>query len=648
MMRYPLLFAALALSVGCACYAQKVTVDPNTGGAAQSAGVDASDTRLAHKITFEAWHTPIKTILADLSKSTGVTLNTGFCKMEWQVRDRRMNVYVKDVTLAQLMNSIARVMKFKWSCNEDINPPTYRLVADRRLLAKLQAESAKREAELKREEVKRRTSLIQTLAKVADASSVDLEKLKETDPYLYVSASTGMAKMVTQMFEDMPKLKDIFVSANQAVVVGAGEFPKTTQQIIASAVRGFCKIDTRKIPGDLEQRMGELDVHFDCVPKPFEYEVRRQLTRFATIDAKIAGGDHYIGDLCVPESGWGVVRSKTSMWNMEGEQPPETYWTNARQALAKDDEETEYYLMFDPVEEHSKDEPGLDEKLQLRVSSEDQKAFNAAVTASGQRTSVRLNYELLLKTIARAAKMNLVSDSYSVVPAKMSLLSDRYPVVLGGSAMPADGASGEVLGRLADTYVLNWNTHGSTLEIRRRDWFRRRSSQIPDEWLKPWQDQLKRDGMLTLDSYMIMAALTDEQIEENVNCDPLLDQAVGFWHTYSFNKGFARLYTQLSGDQRGQLLTKQGLDPRTLGPGQWDSYAGMFSGAWHDTLGSEVFADPAARSVVLTGTSTTNTGGSTTYKFVVSRTLDDGKTKTDTWTIPLHKVVRPEPAVQSK
>lgn len=628
-MRWGVSLAILLLLSTSACQAQKSTVDPNTGPAVNAVKDDANDARLAQRVSYEAWHVPVKTILAELSKSTGVSLYAGYGKQDWQVRDRKMNVYVHDITLAQLMNSVARVMKFKWSRGEGMTPPTYRLVADRRLLGKLQAESSKREAELKSEEVKRRTALVQALARVSKASRDDVEKLKQTDPYLYLCASTGMAKMVTQMFDDMPTLRDAFVGANQAVIVGAGQFPAATQQLIASTIRGFSSIDKRKIPGNLEQRMSEVGVHFDCVPKPFESSAEKRLSRFGSLDANIAGGDHYIGSLynLGSESAQLCGKVETSIT----EDPNGTQRSDPGQstnAMLKAAKEMEYYLMFDPEEEHSKDEPGLDKKLELRVSGEDSNTMWTAFVKSGPAAYSRLLYEQLLKVIARAAKLNLVSDSYSVI--------------VGECGQPADGTLGEVLGRLADTYKVNWSIHDSTLEVTRRDWFRRRSSQIPDEWLTPWRDQLRQNGMLTLDSYMSIVALTDEQTEENINCDQLLDQAVGMWFSYCFNRGFARLYTQLSSDQREQLFAKQGLDVRMLGPGQRDIYAAMFSDRWHCSLDGAEFASPEAGNVVLTGRSSLNKDGSISYYFTATLNKRTGGIKKDGWTVRLVKITLPQ------
>ena len=93
----------------------KITIDPNVPGAESSEDTPKPDTRVAQKITYQARKKTVLAILTDLTEMTGVTLKAGYNNKDWQVRDRKMNIFAEDVPLAHIMNSIARVMKFKWS-----------------------------------------------------------------------------------------------------------------------------------------------------------------------------------------------------------------------------------------------------------------------------------------------------------------------------------------------------------------------------------------------------------------------------------------------------------------------------------------------------------------------------------------------------
>ena len=623
--------ALVVFFAGQACLAQKVTVDPNVGKASQSIEVDASDSRVAQKVTYEAWHTPLKTILADLSKSTGVTLNAGYSKQDWQVRDRKMNVYVKDVTLAQLMNSISRVMKFKWTRSDDKKPPTYRLLADRRLLAKLQAEASKREAELKAEEIRRRTALVDGLAKAAEASGPELEALKRDSPYLGLSATSGFAKMVTQMFAEQPKLKDMFTSAERMAILNSSEFLLSTQKLCVDVLRYGTDhwADRKPVPDGPEEDIAKHELHLECIAAPVEADQRKRLTYFGYVMAIMSDGTHFVGDLKEPDA----PSSKTSgAYRLSiSEQPRDSqgewgkFQMGENSGMQEDAKVIEHYQMFDPVVDHP-DEPDLHKKVVVEVSKEDQKALMEQIQANGGRAYQRFVYQAVLKAISDAAEFNIVSDSYSVV--------------LAENPQIADGELVAILDKLADIYRCNWEKHGSILEFRRRDWFRRRASQVADEWLKPWRDQVEKDGIPALITYASMLSLSDDQVEENIASDFLLGQVLGPWWDYGVNRGFCRFYTQLNDYQRGQFFTEQGLRPRTLAPAQGAYYTAMFTDGWHRTWGTEDLSDPESTDLKVTASGTTKDDGSNAYKFTVSLTKEDGSVKSDSWTIPLRKVVR--------
>jgi hypothetical protein len=113
--------AILILMLIAACLpvfaAGKVTVDPNASGAAVAKPDQdmETDARLARRVTLSESRKCVSTILDDLTKATGVVFKAGYNNNDWQVRDRKMCVFAKDVPLVQIMNSISHVMKFKWS-----------------------------------------------------------------------------------------------------------------------------------------------------------------------------------------------------------------------------------------------------------------------------------------------------------------------------------------------------------------------------------------------------------------------------------------------------------------------------------------------------------------------------------------------------
>ena len=71
----------------------KTTVDPNVPGAESADSAPKPDTRVAEKITYQARKKTVLAILTDLTEMTGVTLEAGYNNKDWQVRDRKMNIF---------------------------------------------------------------------------------------------------------------------------------------------------------------------------------------------------------------------------------------------------------------------------------------------------------------------------------------------------------------------------------------------------------------------------------------------------------------------------------------------------------------------------------------------------------------------------
>src|SRR3989339_864533 len=158
MIRNALLFMFMLMLLICqsAGAVGKITVDPNSGSERSATQDSDNDVRLAQKVTYEARHKAVKAILADLSDMTGITLKAGYNKQDWQVRDRKMNIFAKDIPLAQLMNSIARVMKFKWGINVDADPWTYHIYMDRKTVLGADAELYRAQEAFDKEITRRR------------------------------------------------------------------------------------------------------------------------------------------------------------------------------------------------------------------------------------------------------------------------------------------------------------------------------------------------------------------------------------------------------------------------------------------------------------------------------------------------------------
>lgn len=627
--RLGVLLAALCV-LSCACCAQKITVDPNENRSLEPVESHEIDPRLAQKVTYEAWNAPLKTILADLSESTGVTLYSGFSLQDWQVRDRRMNVYVKDVPLAQLMSSIARVMKFKWSVNNDPTPPTYRLISDRKLLAQLQAEATRRQNAFKAEQMKRRAGLADALAKVAEMSDSQIAALEQSNPYLYLCGTTGVAKLTTQLLAEDPRIRQAYLNADKNALIQTETFGQSTQELCAKALQGYAQYDRAKsLPADLDS-LFNYQFNITMMAEPDELSQQRQLTDFGGLAAYILrdnNGYHRIGGLRDPydESTQTWAKAIMSTSDERGKRLGEYYESITNLSATQRTEDIAYYLMYDPVIKHS-DESELQKDVDVAVTDEVQKSVIKQIEASGDVAADRLWYQAVLRLAADVSGLNIVSDSFGVVLDEQKVL-------------PFKGTLQALVDRVGETFLCNWEKHGPVIEICRRDWFKRRSSQIPEEWTKPWRIELEKSGILSMVNHAQMIALTNDQIEENIATDDLLGKATGPRWDYNNQRGFLRFYLHLTDHQRKLIFTEDGLDPHQLNPDQWRYYTEMFNYGQRYAWNTEEFCDPDAGSVSISGKfDNVSPDGSHFYVVTVVLTKPDASTRKDIWGITLHKV----------
>jgi hypothetical protein len=109
----------------------------------------------------------------------------------------------------------------------------------------------------------------------------------------------------------------------------------------------------------------------------------------------------------------------------------------------------------------------------------------------------------------------------------------------------------------------NWEKHGKALEFRDKEWYRKRAAQIPEAWIDGWRATLKKTGTLDIGDLAQMAALTTEQMMVNLTDDEDLSSS-GVPMTVLGNRDLLKFYGSLTESQRAALLSKTGLNARSL------------------------------------------------------------------------------------
>lgn len=522
-----------------------ITVDPNTPGA-RSAVEDNStlsaDPRLAQKVTYEAQHKSLKVILDDLSQLTGVTFLAGYNSKDWQVRDRKMSIFVSDVALVDLMNSMSRVMKFEWSINQDLKPWTYRLCMDRSTLAAAEAERRQAEERYSQEIRGRRQKLVDSIMGSDSLSADDWEKLRDENPYMYELHQCGTDKLMQTLFKEIPGLLDSFVNVKRNIVPPTADLSPEARKMLFSVIDKTRTMygNGEPLPGDLQTKImeGKGQLNFEIIPRDFTGWQRDQHVDFGGMGAYISHKWYQVVHFGDMGSKTMQLRAKADLSVLEdgvspddaGQKMDSQYGT----AMAEDAKGIEDYLPLEPVIKHE-DEPWMHEKIKMDVKKD--------------------RFADTLAALAKASGLPIVSDSFALTPGSANI--DGSERELGG-----------IISALEQGYRYNWEKHGDIIEFRNREWFRKRGVQVPDEWIDKWRSGFRKTGYLSVDDYAQMAALSSEQIEENLMTDKVFGKVDMYgWDLINY-RDVLRLYASLDSNQRKMIYSPAKLNVDVLSPDQ--------------------------------------------------------------------------------
>ncbi|MEN6356896.1 MAG: hypothetical protein ABFD83_07405 [Armatimonadota bacterium] len=592
-------FVIILLACQCAWAAGKITADPNVSS--DRAGLEQwdSDSRLSQKVTYEARHKAVKVILADLSDMTGVIFNAGYNKLDWQVRDRKMNIFAKDVVLADLLNSIARTMKFKWSISKDVTPWTYRIFMDRKTLASANTELSKSQAEYDKEVQRRRQDFLNTMENWDDDLTDDeLEALREDDPYTYMLHTFGTGAAFKGLLNDVPNMKENFLNKKDMAYPIAKLSPETQQLILNVVKSGYGEAFTK----DSESKFTNGGVGLDFEPDELDWK--------AYEDKKFAGfgiciyEEFYMLDAFLGEPSNPTIQCMAEQRLLQREKniSGREAWNRTRDkyfdACVEESKRMEKFFPTEPQPDVP-DEPDLHKKI--KVEPEEKRRLELA------------DYEA---ATAKASDFAIVSDSYKFI--------DGYAKISKSETELKD-----VLAAIGEGYRYNWDKHNSFIELRSKDWFKRRTTQIPDEWVEKWRANLKKNGYMSIDDYAQIATLTTEQIRENFQTDDDFAKMGIFTGSGSKDIWLMRLYATLSASQKKEMFSDLGLNVLTLGADQWE-YA-------YRTCPELI----SGKSVILRCALSSDENGAPVYTFRLTDT--DTRDRMGIWVVKMLKYEPPEP-----
>lgn len=481
---------------------------------------EEKDPRLSQKVSYEANRKTVLAILKELSKKTDITLIAGWNTLDWQVRDRRMTISAKDVPLSSLMQSISRVMKFKWTRREKDDSYYYRLYMDRKALIEAERDKMLAEQRLMAWRAQQRERLVPEINKFAAMSDDDLQKMKDKNPYLYMLTKQGWTGWLASLFENVPESEQAWISGQQ-FVLSAAQLPEPAQDGLSRMIQSANESSSTNIalPEDLSQ------VSVTLVP------------------SGINDFNHtFIGMGCSitwPEnSEWGYVSMGTPIMNPEDE----NVQNNWRGIIG--------------ILEHTDSSASSSEQSPNRTKDEDDPGEPAITheedTELLAKVKIKLDGNLLSDLqlgLGEASEFAVVSDYFPSRYQQVSITDGEYKIK-------------DILSQF-DPRRYNWEKHGSTLEFRDRDWFWKRSLQIPEAWIEPWRQTALNTGTLDIESLAEIAELSNPQVITNVENDEVLGGHGDLSGTIGENRYLLRWYDHLDASQKMQLFTKSGINLQT-------------------------------------------------------------------------------------
>lgn len=415
------LFAiAVALNSTIACAVGKQTVDPNSGGSVAASGDAGSDASLSKSVTYYARGKMLYEIVDDLGKLTDTKFYTGRGSSDWRTRELRMNVAAKDMPANTLMQSIARVMRLKWTRGSMDGKSVYRLVGEQTAVEETPEEKAAREL------AKRRSSFFSQLMGLARASTADIDSLKSGDPELYKLAKTPYGVPVARFLADTPAASMALGEGRHLILRG--------RDILPSAVGNLLPAMQASAPGTTVQARGQ------SIPMPHSMAPNTETLVVEINPTSSQGSSSGLGDMKITYNGWTVPIT------FADPSPPANAANTSTQPAMTQAAKPKPEIKPDPIVDHP-DEPDLHKKIKL-----DLKESPAAI-------------DVVQTALAEASGFAVVSDSFDGASVMVDVPKDEMELVT-------------LLDKISTASGQNWEKRGRTIEMRDRKWASKRESMV--------------------------------------------------------------------------------------------------------------------------------------------------------------------------
>jgi hypothetical protein len=518
----PVLCAAIAI---CIASAGAISAQEPQNG--------ATDPRLDQKVTCDAKGQPLHKVLDELTQKTGVVMRCGKSTKDWQVRDRKVTIFVKDFPLGDLQRTLARILHFTWARGTKDGDYTYRIFQDlksKKEEERLRVETAEAE---KKKWADKRESAIAGFEKLASLTPEEIEKLRTNSPQSYPLAKEPIFGAMGRLTQASPEIRQALAERRKLTI----NLSEASPEMVEAA---------REFASAYDSLMQRVDPNTERSPGPVEHINDATIT----INSGIQGLEHgdplesmFLGIVAIeaedcetadmplfdPNGPFGKLVGHL-LTRLEQGMPREQFDAEIGPLL----EQTGLDLMRgDETPEPLPDDPDLEKAIKIEI---------------GESRSL----PDVLEELAKKAELQVVSDHFLHARNRMP------PMVKPGDKL------GALLQAIALAHGKRVKKSGKLVTFEDRKWFEKRSWEVPEAWIERWSAKAKKETF-GLDDLVAVAGLTDEQIQNTV----LVDERLGAvaWSAEN-NKQALRLYAVLTRPQKQALRAPGGLEISTLAPEQ--------------------------------------------------------------------------------
>lgn len=544
---FALLFTSFMIVSGSKCPAQKTIIDPNTLPRKQVIDDPFElDKRLNQKVSYSAKNKAVRDILADLENMSEIKFYAGYNRKDWQVRDRRMNIFVKDVSLRDLMRSISRVMKFKWSVSSDKELQTYRLIMDRRYLLEVQKLLKEQEEAYRQYMAERRQDVISGYVDADKLSQENLAQIKESDPQLYYDVISGLAAPLARFMREVPQVKTTLLDGGKSVLL-ASDLPQSARESLKNLIEGY------HAKWQMNVKIGSDSSDYSAYATPSNLE---DIIDHLKIDVQTNDKAEYDPDMSL------YLGTIIAITNEE-----DKYWMSDFQ-----------YCMAIPIFDNDAEVQRKMASAEIKAVEENQSVWNFidSDTLLNAWTSLRCEYPgeptpERADDLSLDAKVKVITDKKHLLDIEQALAECTDYSVIADSFYSRESIESlpkeektlrEVMDWIETKYQYNWEKHGNIVELRDKQWFRKRSLQLPDEWLDKWRKELVDTGTMTIKGLSELAGLSWDQYKANIRNDEILKCVDSRF--IDNNRYVLMAYSALTPSERSQAFLDAGLNLHTI------------------------------------------------------------------------------------